>query len=442
MLIPQRLMLWLLAAWLATGIAVAFLPGALQLWQITGAIIAAALGADALAAWRARSRPTIRRSVPQSLAVGEWHSVRLRLWNGGSALQGWIQDNHPASFEAAPLPQKFLLRRGLWTDVVYRVRPLARGDHQFGALTLRIDSPLRLWQRSLTCGASTRTRVYPDLAKVTQYTLLASDNRLSQIGVLQRRRRGEGLEFHQLREYRQGDSSRQIDWKATARFGKLVAREYQDERDQQIVFMLDCGQRMRASERGLPGANDLSHFDHTLNALLLLSYVALWQGDAVGLMTFAHPAPRYLPPRKSVSTVNRILNGVYDVEPTLLTPDYLQAGEQLARRLYKRALIVVLTNLRDEDEDLLLPALRLLRRRHLVLIANLRETSLEQVGRTPIDSFDDALTYAAAAEYSRARMRGLSRLRASGVHIIDVYPADLPRQLVNKYWDMKRAGQL
>src|SRR6516225_260236 len=155
MLIPQRLMLWLLAAWLATGIAVAFLPGALQLWQITGAIIAAALGADALAAWRARSRPTIRRSVPQSLAVGEWHSVRLRLWNGGSALQGWIQDNHPASFEAAPLPQKFLLRRGLWTDVVYRVRPLARGDHQFGALTLRIDSPLRLWQRSLTCGAST-----------------------------------------------------------------------------------------------------------------------------------------------------------------------------------------------------------------------------------------------------------------------------------------------
>jgi uncharacterized protein (DUF58 family) len=442
MLIPQGRTLCLLAGWLALSIAVAFLPAALPLWQIAGAIIAAALGADALAARRARSEPAIERSVPQSLAVGEWHSVRLRLRNGASALQGWLQDDHPVSFEATPLPQRFVLRRGLWTDLVYRVRPLARGNHVFGALTLRVDSPLRLWQRSLSCGAPTQTRVYPDFAKVTQYTLLASDNRLSQIGVLQRRRRGEGLEFHQLREYRQGDTSRQIDWKATARFGKLVAREYQDERDQHIVFMLDCGQRMRASERGLPGANDLSHFDHTLNALLLLSYVALRQGDAVGLMTFAHPQPRYLPPRKSLSTVNRILNGVYDVEPTLLTPDYLQAAEQLARRLNKRALIVVLTNLRDEDEDLLLPALRLLRRRHLVLIANLRETSLEQVERTAIETFDDALTYAAAAEYSRARMRGLSRLRASGVHVIDVYPADLPRLLVNKYWDMKRAGQL
>jgi uncharacterized protein (DUF58 family) len=441
-LIPQRLTLCLLAAWLAMGIAVAFLPAELLLWQITGAIIAAALAADALAVRRARSVPAIERRVAQSLAVGEWHSVRLRLRNGGSALQGSLDDNHPATFDATPLPQKFLLRRGSWTELVYRVRPLARGNHQFGALSLRIYSPLRLWQRSLTCGASTQTRVYPDFAKVTQYTLLASDNRLSQIGVLQRRRRGEGLEFHQLREYRQGDSSRQIDWKATARFGKLVAREYQDERDQHIVFMLDCGQRMRASERGLPGANDLSHFDHTLNALLLLSYVALRQGDAVGLMTFAHPEPRYLPPRKSVSTVNRILNGVYDVEPTLLTPDYQQASEQLARRLNKRALIVVLTNLRDEDEGPLLPALRLLRRRHLVLIANLRETSLDQVERAPIETFDDALTYAAAAEYSRARMRGLSRLRATGVHVIDVYPADLPRLLVNEYWDMKRAGQL
>jgi uncharacterized protein (DUF58 family) len=441
-LIPQRLTLCLLAAWLAMGIAVAFLPAELLLWQITGAIIAAALAADALAVRRARSVPAIERRVAQSLAVGEWHSVRLRLRNGGSALQGSLDDNHPATFDATPLPQKFLLRRGSWTELVYRVRPLARGNHQFGALSLRIYSPLRLWQRSLTCGASTQTRVYPDFAKVTQYTLLASDNRLSQIGVLQRRRRGEGLEFHQLREYRQGDSSRQIDWKATARFGKLVAREYQDERDQHIVFMLDCGQRMRASERGLPGANDLSHFDHTLNALLLLSYVALRQGDAVGLMTFAHPEPRYLPPRKSVSTVNRILNGVYDVEPTLLTPDYQQASEQLARRLNKRALIVVLTNLRDEDEGPLLPALGLVRRRPRVLIAHLGETSLDQVERAPIETFDDALTYAAAAEYSRARMRGLSRLRATGVHVIDVYPADLPRLLVNEYWDMKRAGQL
>src|SRR5207245_336877 len=111
------------------------------------------------------------------------------------------------------LPLAFSLERGTWLELAYRVRPLARGAHRFGGLTLRVDSPLRLWQRTLACGEPTAVRVYPDFAKVTQYTLLATDNRLSQIGVLLRRRRGEGLEFQQLREYRQGDSPRQIDWK-------------------------------------------------------------------------------------------------------------------------------------------------------------------------------------------------------------------------------------
>lgn len=341
------------------------------------------------------------------------------------------------------MPQGFVLHPAQWTELTYRVRPLVRGDHRFDAVALRLTSPLGLWQRSLTCAVSSSVRVYPDFAKITQYILLASDQRLSQIGVLQQRRRGEGLDFDQLREYRQGDTSRQIDWKASSRFRKLVSREYQDERDQRIVFMLDCGQRMRAFESEVRhGADALSHFDHTLNALLLLCYVALRQGDAVGLFTFAHGEPRYLPPRKSVSTVNRILNSVYDLEPTLATPDYLLASEQLARRVTKRALIIVLTNLRDEDDSLLLPALGLLRRRHLILLANLREMTLQQVARTPIDSFDDALTYGAAAEYARARLRGLARLRHSGVQLVDAYPSQLPRALVNKYWDMKRAGQL
>jgi uncharacterized protein (DUF58 family) len=302
---------------------------------------------------------------------------------------------------------------------------------------------MRLWLRRLDAGTPQSVRVYPDFAKVAQYALLATDNRLSQIGVLQRRRRGEGVEFHQLREYRRGDTSRQIDWKATARVHKLISREYQDERDQRIIFLLDCGQRMRAHEGAGKGeARGLSHFDHTLNALLLLSYVALRQGDAVGVLTFAHPRPRYFAPRKSVSTVNLILNGLYDLEPTASTPDYLSAGEQLVARLSKRALVVLLTNLRDEDDGVLLPALKLLQQRHLTLLANLRETSLDAIVREPVRTFDEALTFGAAAEYLHARSATMLKLRHMGVRILDAYPQQLPRILVNKYWDMKRAGQI
>jgi len=442
-IVPTRLALALLAAWLAIAITAAFLPAWLAAWQVIGAAAAVVLLADALAALTLPVPPAIERRVAHNLAVGQWAPTDIRLSLAPRALRGVLHDAYPDSFEASGLPRRFALVPGQALLVAYRVRPLTRGNHRYGRVTLRADSPLRLWQRVLAAGGETDVRVYPDFAKVTQYAFLATDHRLAQIGVLQRRRRGEGLDFHQLREYRDGDTSRQIDWKATARARKLISREYQDERDQRIVFLLDCGQRMRAREGALDDTDRaLSHFDHTLNALLLLAYVALRQGDAVGVMTFGHPGPRYFAPRKSVATVNLILNGLYDLEPTASVPDYLGASEDLHVRLTRRALVIVLTNLRDEDDALLQPAMALLRRRHLTLLANLREPSLERIVRAGAPSFDAALTYGAAADYLRTRETTLVRLRHQGVDILEGYPRDLPRLLVNRYWDMKRAGRI
>ena len=442
-LVPTRAALTLLAAWLAVGILAAAFPAALTAWQVTGAIIAGVLLADALAGIALTAAPRVERRVAHNLAVGQWSPTELRMSEAPRRLQGWLTDAYPDAFEATALPRRFALVPGQALLMPYRVRPLERGNHRYGRVTLRVDTPLRLWHRVVAAGSGSEVRVYPDFAKVAQYALLATDHRLATIGVLQRRRRGEGLDFHQLREYRFGDTSRQIDWKATARAGRLISREYQDERDQRIVFLLDCGQRMRARETPLD-ANErgLSHFDHTVNALLLLAYVALRQGDAVGVLTFGHPRPRYFAPRKSVATVNLILNGLYDLEPTPAAPDYLVATEDLHARLSKRALVVILTNLRDEDDSLLVPALRLLRQRHLALLANLREPSLDQVVRAGAQRFDDALTYGAAAEYLRTREATMARLRQQGVEVLDGYPQDLPRLLVNRYWDMKRAGRI
>jgi len=442
-LVPTRIALALLAAWLALGVAAAALPAVLLAWQVAGVLIGAALLADAFAGIALGGAPALERRVAHNLAVGQWSPTELRLSGAPRRLSGWLTDAFPGAFDATELPRRFAIVPGQALLVPYRVRPLERGNHRYGRVTLRVDTPLRLWQRVLAAGDGTDVRVYPDFAKVAQYALLATDHRLAQIGVLQRRRRGEGLDFHQLREYRFGDTSRQIDWKATARAQRLISREYQDERDQRIVFLLDCGQRMRAREAPLDATERaLSHFDHTVNALLLLAYVALRQGDAVGVLTFGHPRPRYFAPRKSVATVNLILNGLYDLEPTPAAPDYLVATEDLHARLSKRALVVILTNLRDEDDSLLVPAVRLLRRRHLTLLANLREPSLDRVVRAGAARFDDALTYGAAAEYLRTREATMARLRQQGVEIVDGYPQELPRLLVNRYWDMKRAGRI
>jgi uncharacterized protein (DUF58 family) len=185
----------------------------------------------------------------------------------------------------------------------------------------------------------------------------------------------------------------------------------------------------------------LSHFDESLNSVLLLAFVALRQGDAAGLMTFADSEPRFVPARKSRETINAFLNTLYDAQPTLRPPDYHAAAVALSRRLKRRSLVVVVSNLRDEDEETLLPGLALLRRKHLVLLANLRESVLDTIREAPVKSLDDALTYTAGAVYERERAALTQRLQSAGVMLLDVLPGNLAVSLVNRYLDLKRSGR-
>jgi uncharacterized protein (DUF58 family) len=435
MIAPSRLLLVLLAMLLALAVAAAIWPAAYPIWLAGAGLLGVVVIVDAAVVARVPAL-TAQRRVPGSLPVGVWQRVALHVANDArTARRLLLYDHHPDTCDARGLPCAVRIARGQWAELHYELCPLERGEHRFGRLEARLSSPLRLWERRLYLGQESVARVYPNFAALTKYALFATDQRLSQIGVLQRRRRGEGLEFHQLREYREGDAQRQIDWKATARAEKLISREYQDERDQQVVFLLDCGRRLAARD------GDLSHFDHVLNAALLLAYVSLRQGDAVGLLTMGGHN-RFMAPRKSAASVNVMLNLLYDLQPTLMTSDYHAAALELMRRIRKRALVVILSNLRDEDEDTLSPALRLLSRRHLVLFASLRESILARALSARADSFERALTHAAAADYLKQRALVFGRLARSGALALDVEPPQLPVALVNRYLEVKGAGRL
>ncbi|MDR2111662.1 MAG: DUF58 domain-containing protein [Candidatus Accumulibacter sp.] len=441
MLLPHRNLLFAVAAWVGASVAAIPLPALLPVWRTAGLLLLAAALADAWLALRRGNPLHVERRMNAIWPLGVEQKIRLRVQlrestGGGSGrrLRGLLFDHHPDAFAVHDLPLPFNVAPGEWIEPAYRLTANERGDHRFGEVHARLDSPFRLWHTQHRCADAAEARVYPNFARVTQYALLATDDRLAQMGVLRRWRRGEGSDFHQLREYRRGDPPRSIDWKATARVRKPIVREYQDERDQQIVFLLDCGQRMLTRD------DTLSHFDHTLNAMLLLAYVALRQGDAVGFGTFAHAEPRYFPPRKSAAALPLLLDATYDLQASAQTSDYLAASDLLCRRLRKRSLVILLTNLRDEDDATLPAALEQLRRRHLVLLASLRETGLDKLRRNEIGDFDDALGYAAAIEYLQARQRQFARLRGQGAHLLDTSPKQLPVALVNRYWDMKRGG--
>jgi uncharacterized protein (DUF58 family) len=435
MLLPSRLLLLIAAAWAGISVAAAFVPAWAPLWIYASSALLAAIIVDAVL-FLGEPRPTVERKVAGALPVGVERDVFLIVSNTSRRrVPVSVFDHAPNGFETRSMPAEVRLPARGWARLAYPVRPVERGDHRFGPTDVRARSPLGLLERQTRAGEPETVRVYPNFAALTRFAIAATDNRLSQIGILQRRRRGEGMEFHQLRDYRIGDSLRSIDWKASSRMGRMIAREYEDERDQSIVFLLDCGRRMTSRD------GELSHFDAALNAALLLAYVSLRQGDAVGILTMAGEA-RYIAPRKSGATVALMLNRLYDLQPTLRPPDYHRSAIELMQRVRKRSLVVVLSNLRDEDDDTLMPALALLRSRHLVLFANLREQILGRALSTHVTDFDRALTHAAAAEYLKARTAAFGRLERSGALVLDVEPPDLPVALVNLYLEIKRRGTL
>lgn len=404
-------------------------------WQYLIGILAIILLVD-FSSLKQRKKITVSRDVMNVLSLGSWISVTLRFHNPAkNERQIDIYDHYPENADFENLPITLLLPANGWGQVKYRIRPLKRGDSKFNLTQIRIHSLMGFWKRNQYIGEPLTVRVYPNFAAVMKYTLLAMDQRLSQIGIIKKRRRGEGQDFHQLREYREGDSLRQVDWKATARLRKLISRDYQEERDQQIIFLVDCGRRM-LSEDG-----KLSHFDHTLNAILLLSHVALRQGDAVGLMTFSGDE-RWMSPRKSISSINQILNTIYDLQPGSYSPDYTNAASKLMVRQRRRALIILITNLRDEDTEDLMPAIKIMQKRHLVLLASLKEKVIDDMLHTPVNDFDSAIDHAAAQQYAKYRRQTHQRLDHEGVLHLDVNPEQLPVTLVNHYMDIKSSSRL
>lgn len=434
-LVPGPRLLPLLAAWALLALALVGLPELERLWLGAGALLLLALGLELLAL-ALLEVPDCRREVAPVAPLGIWREVTLEFANSSRrALPLQVFDHHPPAADVENLPRAHTLPARSRTRLVYRLRFLQRGVRHFAGVDIRLPGRLGLLTRQVFLPVTTDVRVYPNFAEVSKYALLASANRLPQLGIRLRRRRGAGLEFHQLREYREGDALRQIDWKATSRLRKLISREYQDERDQQIMLLLDGGFRMRSQD------GRLSHFDAALNALLLLAYVVQRQGDAVGLMSFANEE-RYLPPGKGRATLSRIMNAVFDLEAGAQTPDFLSVCTQLSERLRKRSLVVLITSLRDEDSTELAEACRLLGERHLVLVANLREQVLDEIDLDEPPDSDRALTTAATHLYLLEREKALNRLRHAGVLVLDTLPERLAVGLINRYLDVKRSGRL
>ena len=415
-----------LAGWVSA------LPASIIFWSYLGCISLVAL----IDGFASRSMPELKvsRQLDPHLALNVRQSVGIKVTNlSGRSQSLWVTDFPPSKLKLENLPVKIRIEAGEIAEIFYRVTPLQRGLAEFGPVTCRIPSPCNLWQRKFYFCAGERAKIYPNYKPLFQSSFLNSDILMSDWGIRLRQRRGEGTDFHQLRDFRVGDSLRQIDWRATARFNRPISREYQEERDQQVVFVLDCGRRMRAKD------GDISHFDHALNALLLASFIALRQGDNVGLLSFAGES-RWIAPIKGHSQISHLLDQVYDLDSSLETTDFLDVAQKLLSRQPKRSLIIIISSIEPEDRDDLSQATKLLSQHHLVLVASMRPQVLTDAQHSNIDSLEDALRYCGASNQIQKQSALLSELRSNNIIVSDTPPSRMHIALVDEYMALKRSG--
>jgi uncharacterized protein (DUF58 family) len=437
-----------------------------------GALCVLFLADAAFTAWQLRRHPiAFERQMPSAFALGQPHGLVVTLAHEGT--RPWhleLFDHVPATMTQRLLPAAVTLPAASKLDVRYEITPTQRGKVVFEPAAIRVRSRLGLADLQLRVGVAQSVHVYPNFAALSRYAWLAGDRRLAEIGIKTYAARGAGTDFKQLGEYVPGMPTRHIDWNASFRHRRAVVREFQDDRDQSVMFLLDCGRRMRADEgpppaayRGQPpaGARGLaperpsaaaastsriggSHFDQALNAAMLLAYVALKDGDAVGALTFGHDPSqqRHFAPAKGMAALNTLVARLHDIEPSPAHSDYLAAARDLMLRVPRRSLVVVLTNFRDEDCEELEDALRLMRTRHLVLLASLKEGVVAEIVAQPLDDQRAVVDVASAHWFQNARAAAFRRLSGKNQLLVDVEPQLLASTLVNRYHAVKRARLL
>lgn len=429
---PHTPLVVALAAPAALTLLLLVQPSLLPLIAIVDAVILLAALADLFTLPR-KSNFAVERETTRVVSIQKGHTVTLHVSNLSLRPRtAWIRDDIPQEFE--PTPKEFVLRLAPRSraTVHYDLKATKRGKFTLQALNLRVRSLLGFWQRFLIYPHESELHVYPDMRQLAEYAILARTNRLSLMGVRRTRRAGLENDFERLRDYTLDDNFRYIDWRASARRLKLTVKDFQTSQSQRLMFLLDCGRLMTNESSGL------SLLDHSLNATLLMSYVALRQGDAVGMIAFSDRILRYVPPRGGMKQMNQLLHASFDRFPELIESRYEDAFLYLNSHCKKRSLVVLITNIIDEvNAHQVERYLKNLVGRHLPLGVLLRDRRLFAAADRDPATDEQLYEAAAASDLLLWRHQVLRDLERRGVLSLDVFPEDMTAPLVNSYLDIK-----
>ena len=378
------------------------------------------------------------RRVLKIASLGKKHECLFTVSNhSNSVCMAEIRDDIHNEFEPDVGQFEHLFQSRSRSSFEYSFVPGERGRFEMGRIYIKIFSRFGFWNAYFELDAHNEIFVYPDMKQISQYDLLARTSRLNLLGVRRSRMIGQDNEFERLRDYTKDDNYKHIDWRTTAKRRKLTVKDFQENQSQRIIFLVDSGRMMTGQSQGM----DL--FDHALNAMLMLSYIALRQGDSVGLMCFSNEIHSYTPAKSGVGHINRLLHASFDQKPHFVESRYDQAFLYTQKYCLKRSLVVLITNVIDTINSAQIQRyMTSLKVRHLPMGVLLRDHQMfdaidDHIETPAAQTSDRYFSAAAAANIVNWRQQVVADLTHQGVMTLDVFPEDLTTNLINRYLEIK-----
>lgn len=372
----------------------------------------------------------VRRELPNLVGRNLEFGLAWELENRSDfPITGELRDVYPAVAVPRTSTHPFVVEeRGGRIELSQQLRIPVRGRFHFGPIWVVLYGS-RGWVEVQRPYALTSTiKVLPEqfasrdeLLKDQGAELLLRDK------TTRTRHHGAGTEYESLVDYREGDDPRRIDWRATARIQRPVVRRFQVEHHRDVMILIDCG-RLMGTDTG-----NGTKLDRAVDAGLVLARVVLQSGDRCGMAIFDNSVRGYLPPVSGVTSLNALAESIYDASSEFRETDFGPMFARLQTRQAKRSLLVVISDISDEETSQQLRAsLVSLSQRHVVLFATLRTPLLKQVLAAPTTTLDDAAKKVVTLQLMRERHLSLQSLKHAGVYVLDVEPQQLTVPLINQ----------
>lgn len=373
------------------------------------------------------------RICPERFSNGDENKVLLKVQNNYSfKIDANLVDELPVQFQERKWKRNVLVESDKEIEVVYFLRPLERGEYQFGNLHAFVKSPLQLVIRRFTFPAVQTIPVYPSYMQLTKYSLTAVSNRLLDAGNKRLRKLGNSVEFEQIKEYVPGDDYRTINWKATARKGQFMANTYVDEKSQQVYCLIDKSRSMKMPFEGM------SLLDYAINASLVLTNVALQKQDKAGIVTFAEKVDLFLPAERNSMQMESILETLYKQQTLFLDADYEALYAQIRNKIKQRSLLVLFTNFESLYAlERQLPYLRKIAHYHLLMVVFFENTEIRSLLNEDAQNTEEIYIQTIAGKFSYEKRLLVKELKKYGILSLLTSPRQLTVNAVNKYLEIK-----